>query len=207
MAGKTVDVGSSDDYKFMDYAGASANANSLVNQQLTQALAGTQNMDPNAYMNMFMNQAGGLSNLVSGANAPLAQSLNALAAQSARAGGEQALAAMPGLGRSGAASAAFGQAYATPFAQAAAQNQQNQLQGTLGLWNNALGLNAQQQGNLMNYAGNSQSNLVNLANNQSAWYQPTYQYQKGAWDYGMDALSGAGNFMSGVGSLATGFGG
>jgi len=95
--------------------------------------------DPEAYMRAFLNQSGNLSNLVSGQTSQLQQSLNNIAQRQAQLGGEAALAKMPGMRRSGAAMAAYGQAYADPFAQAQAQLQQNQLQGTMNLWNQAMG--------------------------------------------------------------------
>jgi hypothetical protein len=105
----------------------------------------TEAYDPNAYYQQFLGQAGGLADLVSGQMNPLSQSLNGIAARQAALGGEAALSAMPGARHSGAGMAAFGQAYADPFAQAQAQLQSAQLQGTLGLWGNAMGLNSSGQ--------------------------------------------------------------
>jgi len=204
MGGQTKDAGNSSDYKFMDPTGrAEGTYNQTQNgynqnaQAMGQYAGLSSGYDPNAYMNQFMGQSEGLSNLVSGANAPLQQSLNAIASRQAALGSEAALAAMPGAANSGAGMAAFGQAYADPFAQAQAQLQQNQLQGTLGLWDQAMGQNANAQqfqaqnyGNMANmYGGLAGQNLAaqtQLASDASAWYQPTYQYQPGIWDRTME---------------------
>jgi len=98
--------------------------------------------DPNAYYTQFLGQANGLSDLVSGQNSNLQGTLNNIASRQARMGGEAALASMPGMRKSGAAMASFGDAYANPFATAQAQLQQNQLQGTMDLWQRALTENA-----------------------------------------------------------------
>jgi hypothetical protein len=116
--------------------------------------------DPNAYMNQFMGQQAGLSNIVSGQLAPLQQALNSQAARSAAMGSEAAMAALgPGTRNSGAAMAAYGDAYANPFAQAALQTQQAQLyQQNMGL-------------------------QTGMSQDQGMVYQPTYQYQPGFLDY------------------------
>lgn len=224
MSGSYQQVGSSDDMKFLDPTGQysslfnqagqdASNYQSLANKYAGQAGAVQgANYDPTAYMNAFLGQSSGLSNLVSGQNSQLQQSLNALAAQQASQGSEAALAGMGSyMKNSGAAAAAYGQAYATPFAQAQAQLQQNQLQGTLNLWNQAMSQDAsgyQTQAQLSQQNADSQrslySNLASLygqlgsnssniqsdlTKNASAWYTPQYQYQKGALDYIMNILN------------------
>ncbi len=223
MGGKTEDVGKTGDYKFMDptgrFAGTYDAASNQHNQNMglmgqygQQAMAAGQGYDPNAYMNQFMNQSGDLSNLVNSQNGQLQGALNAIAGRQAQLGGEAALAAMPGGANSGAGMAAFGQAYADPFAQAQAQLQQNQLQGTLGLWNQAMGANSQNQlantqfqidpalqmaGQYGQQAANNFGVMGQLGSESGAWYQPTYQYQKGAWDYTKDAV-GMGTDIAGA---------
>jgi len=202
MAGKNEQVGSASDMQWLDptgqFAGQQANLGNQNNQIMAgmgQYGAGGNAFDPNAYMNQFLGQSAGLSNLVSGQNAPLQQSLNALAAQQASAGGEAALAAMPGAANSGAGMAAFGQAYATPFAQAQAQLQQNQLQGTLGLWNQAMGGNLQSRQGLQNLFGNTQGLQTNMAGQQGMVYQPTYEYKPGLFDYVTQGLGTVASFL------------
>jgi hypothetical protein len=160
----------------------------------------TEAYDPNAYYNQFLGQSGQLADLVSGQMSPLTQSLNAVAARQAALGGEAALFAMPGARNSGAGMAAFGQAYADPYAQALAQLQSAQLQGTLGLWGNALGLNssgqqfktaqanqaaqaqyaqqmqaAQQMAAMYgNLYGQFSGQQAGMASDQMAMWQPTY---------------------------------
>jgi hypothetical protein len=94
--------------------------------------------DPRASMNQFMGNANQLSDLVSGQQSALNSSLNQLAAYNARQSGEAALAAMPGLRNSGAAAAAFGEAYGNEYTKALAQQQQNQLNLTGNLWNQSM---------------------------------------------------------------------
>lgn len=159
MDGTYKDIGNPNDMHFLDPSGQynatmqnygniansllgridnmSQNPFSYTSQYNPQAYQSTY--DPEAYMRAFLGRADALSNLVSGQNSQLQQSLNAIAQQQAAQGGEAALANMPGLRNSGAAMAAYGNAYANPFAAAQAQLQQNQLQGTLGLWNQAMG--------------------------------------------------------------------
>lgn len=179
MGGQTKDVGKPSDYQFLDPTGQFMGATNRF---------GAQSADPNSYYNQFMGQQGGLANIAQGASAQLGQSLNANAAQAARLGGEAALAAMPGQRFSGAAQAAFGQAYAQPFAEAAAQRNAAQLGLTGQLWNQAMGQNAALQSGAQQLYGNltSQTGMV---------YQPTYQYQPGVWDRLMQAGQLASSFM------------
>jgi len=203
MGGKYEQVGQASDMQRVgDVAGYQSMQGRLDN--MGRSLQGS--LDPNAYMNQFMGQAGGLANLVSGQNSQLQQGLNAIAQRQAALGGEAALAAMPGMRNSGAGMAAFGQAYADPFAQAQAQLQQNQLQGTLGMWNQAMGQNAQMQGNLQNLYGQNMGLQAGLAQDAVAWYQPQYEYRKGTWDKVLEGATALGGLGSGVGGMMTGIG-
>lgn len=203
-ADRTSVVSDKSDYEYMDPMGQSAIANAQANGAWDKYSNLVDTYDPNSYLNAFLAQSGGLANMVSGLNAPLAQSLDAIAARDARLGGEAALAAMPGMRGSGAAMAAFGDAYANPFAKAQAQLQQNQLEGTLALWDSVI------NGNLTSYGDQLRANTelakgaldtsASLANNQGAWYQPTYVTDPTF----MESLMGSGTAMAGGGALATG---
>jgi hypothetical protein len=219
MGGKTSEVSDPSDYQFLDPTGQYGAATDFMQnqynqnaQQMGQYGAQAAQYDSNAYMNQFMGQAAGLSNLVSGENSQLQQSLNAIAGRQANLGSEAALAAMPGAANSGAGMAAYGQAYADPFAQAQAQLQQNQLQGTLGLWGNAMNNNAQgQQFQAQNYSGlagmygdqanNALSNYGQMAQGYGTWYQPTYTQGPGFWD----TLGNVGQAAGGLAGLAAAF--
>lgn len=179
LNGRTRDVGNPSDYQFMDPTGQFMGATNRF---------GAQSADPNAYMNQFLGQQGGLANIAQGASQQLGQSLNANAAEAARLGGEAALAAMPGQRFSGAAQAAFGQAYAQPFAEAAAQRNAAQLGLTGQLWNQAMGQNA-------NLQSGAQQLYGSLAGQTGMVYQPTYQYQPGVWDRLMQAGQLASSFF------------
>lgn len=187
MGGKTTDVGNPSDYQFLDPTGQfMGGLNAFQNRY------GQLSDNPNAYMDQFMGQQGGLANIAQGASQQLGQSLNANAAESARLGGEAALAAMPGQRFSGAAQAAFGQAYAQPFAEAAAQRNAAQLGLTGQLWNQAMGQNA---ANYQQQLGISGQNYGSLAGQTGMVYQPTYQYQPGVWDRLIQASQLASSFM------------
>lgn len=100
---------------------------------------------PDTYFNEFYNtQADKLRGLAMGATSPLEQGMNARAGRLAKTGSEAALAALGGR-NSGAGMAAFGEAYANPFSDAALQLNQQQLGLTGNLWNQAMGLGAQGQ--------------------------------------------------------------
>lgn len=220
-------VGSPSDVSFSDPTGQYAAAldkmtneyNTMLSGMSGQLASGQNYMnqaasyDPNAYMNQFLGQAEGLANLAQGATSPLTQSLNAVAARQAALGSEAALAAMPGAANSGAGMAAFADAYASPFADAAAQIQQSQLGLTGNLWNQALANNAsaQQYGssvyqNLANLASNNASlygnlagsnlgNYASLAGGMGDVYVPQYEYRQGTedrlWDFGGQAVGTA----------------
>lgn len=107
---------------------------------------GMMNTNPQSYMNQFQSGAGGLANMVSGAQSPLQQQLNFLAADQARRGSEAAAQSFGDSGAmgSGAAARAMGAAFANPFAQAQAQLGGQQIDLTGNLWNNAMNQYAQQ---------------------------------------------------------------
>lgn len=202
------------DYGFTDYNGNmqgaydrfmnEANFNQAQMGQYAGQVGNVQsNYDPNAYMNQFLNSTGGLANAVSGQNSQLQQSLNAIASRQAAEGVNAQAQNFAGMGalNSGAAMAAMGDAMAQPFAQVQSQLQQNQLQGTLGLYNNAMGNYAQGnqfgaqnqlQAGMANqnanlglagmYAGNYQNNmgqLGGLAGQFGGSVAPQYEYQQG----------------------------
>ncbi len=193
------------DYGFYDYGGNMQNAyNQLGNeynfnkQQMGQYAGQVGDIqssyDPNSYMNAFLGSVGGLSNAVSGQNSQLQQSLNALASKQAAEGVNAQAQNFANMGalNSGAAMASMGEAMANPYAQVQAQLQQNQLQGTLGLMNNAMGnyasgYQAQGQQNLAAQQANQNANL-NLAN--------MYGQQYG------NALNQYGNMGSQFGTIA-----
>lgn len=194
-------VGSPSDVSFVDPTGQYAAGMDRFSNEANFMRGGLQQYasDPNAYMNQFLGQQAGLANIAQGATAPLGQSLSAIAERNARLGGEAALAAMPGARHSGAAMAAFGDAYASPFAQAAAQTQQAQLGLTGNLWNQAMGSNAGLQQGMANlYGGLYGQNLGQygqMAQGMGSMYTPQYEYRKGfgdrMWDLGGIATGAA----------------
>lgn len=161
--GKTKNVNKASDYDFYDAGGRFgqtydqfSNEANFMKQGMGQFAnqvgnVGAQNVqgnyDPNAFMNQFNANQGGLVNAVQGANSPLQQSLNAIAQRQAAEGVNAQAQNFGNMGalNSGAAMAAMGEAASSPFAQAQAQLQQNQLQGSLGLMNNAMGQYGQAQ--------------------------------------------------------------
>lgn len=94
--------------------------------------------DPEAATRRFLASAPGISNLVSGATSSLETSLRDIARREATLGGEAALAGMPGLRNSGAAMAAYGSAYADPFARVVSDIQGRQLGLTGSLWGQSM---------------------------------------------------------------------
>ena len=181
-------VGNPADMSWVDPTGQYANQQQNLQNFLTQQNANLGNAaNPQGAYNAFMGQQAGLANIAQGATAPLTQQLNAVAQREAALGGEAALASMPGASQSGAGMAAFGQAYADPFARAAAQTQQAQLGLTGNLWNQALGGNYAQQQNLAsiygNLAGSALGQQTQMAGQQGAMFMPQYQQEKNFWDY------------------------
>ena len=209
MGGKYENVANAKDVQFADPTGAwdqqYGNLNNAIAAQ--QGTAGGA-YDPQAYMDQFMGQQAGLANIAQGATSQLGQQLNAIAARNAALGSEAALAAMPGAANSGAGMAAFGQAYADPFAQAAAQTQAAQLNLTGNLWNQAMGANAQNQ----MYANQAYQNLLGMGQqagmHTSGIVAPQYEYQKGVMDYVMDVgnlgANIAGAFYNPLGAVGKG---
>lgn len=210
MGGKYENVANAKDVQFADPTGAwdqqYGNLNNAIAAQ--QGTAGGA-YDPQAYMDQFMGQQAGLANIAQGATSQLGQQLNAIAARNAALGSEAALAAMPGAANSGAGMAAFGQAYADPFAQAAAQTQAAQLNLTGNLWNQAMGANAQNQ----MYANQAYQNLLGMGQqagmHTSGIVAPQYEYQKGFGDYMMDignmGVNLAGAVFNPLGAVTRGF--
>ena len=212
-------VGNPNDTNFVDptgnYAAQQGNLNNALaqyGQGFGQAANYQQQYDPNAAYNQFMGQSGGLANMAQGATAPLTQSLNAVANRQAALGGEAALAAMPGGSQSGAGMAAFGQAYADPFAQAQAQIQSKQLDLTGSLWGQAFGgaQSAEQQQQALasqnNQANlNAYGNLLNslygqqtsMAQGQGSMWSPQYVQNKNFWDYAVPAATTTVGYLTG----------
>lgn len=213
------------DYSMYDYNGNMQNAyntmgnaynsyNSQLGNYASNVGSVQSSYNPTSYMNSFLNSTSGLSNAVSGENSALQQSLNALAKKQATADVNTQAQNFAGMGalNSGAAAAAMGEASSNPYAQAQATLQQNQLQGTLGLYNNAMnnyaqGYQTQGAQNLQAQQANQNANLNtmnmygNLANSALQNYgalgsgfgtivAPTYASQ-GGW--GANLLSAAGS--------------
>lgn len=182
-------VASASDYQFADPTNQFVGA---LDQFGNMAAYGQQGMeaslDPNAAYNAFLGQSGGLANVAAGPNAQLTQQLNAIAARQANAGMQNAMTQFQGMGagRSGAANRAMGLAAAQPFADVAAQQQQNQLNLTGNLWNTAFG-GAQ---NLQNTAANLYGGLYgagmqgigNLSSQMGGMVAPQYQYEPTRWE-------------------------
>lgn len=116
--------------------------------------------DQQQYMRNFLSNEANLAQIAQGRTSALGQNLEAIASRNARLGGEAALAAMPGARNSGAGMAAFADAYASPFAQAAAQTQQAQL----GLYGDLAGQSMGQYGQNAQF----QSSLAQEANRLNA---------------------------------------
>jgi hypothetical protein len=166
-------MGKASDTQFVDPTG------NYAKQQ-----ANLQNLTAQSAYDQFIAQSGGLANMAQGATAPLTQSLNAIAAREAALGGEAALGAMPGAAQSGAGMAAYGQAYGDPFAKAQAAIQQQQLGLTGQLWNSAMNNDYSTYNNLM-------GQQTALAQGQGAMWSPTYEKNKGFWDYAAPVLGAA----------------
>lgn len=202
-SGTHENVAKASDYQVVDPTGAGAAAR-LANQNLAQyGMEGLNSvMDPNAAMNAFLGQAPGLANLAMGPTSQLTEQLNAIAANQAREGIQTMGTEFAGMGayNSGASAAAMAEAAMNPFAQVAAQQQQNQLNLTGNLWDRALGGAYGYQnmaGNLFGgLAGQGIQGQTNLAMNMSGMMAPQYQYKPGMMDYGMQlggmALGGLG---------------
>lgn len=185
------EVGSASDVSYVDPTGAASAMSDQLNQYLSQFSGGMSNASD---INTFLSQADQLSSLVNGSTSQLQQSLNKVAANEAALGGEAALAAMPGAANSGAGMAAFGSAYASPFAQAEAQIAENQLDLTGNLWGQQMSSNASLANSYASLLSGALSDQTSIANNASGLYTPTYEKDANIWDFLSQTLS------SGIGS-------
>lgn len=147
--------------------------------------------DPNAAFNQFMGQAPGFAEMAQGPGAQLTQQLNALAAQQAQEGINNAATQFAGQGalHSGAGARAMGQAAATPFAQVAADLGGRQADLTGQLWGQGLqGAQAWQQLQpqiLSSLLGQGMGLQTGMASELGGMMAPQYQYQPGFWDRAM----------------------
>lgn len=212
-------VGSASDTQWVDttgnYAAQQGNLNNYISQYssgFNNAANYQQQYDPNAAYNQFMGQSEGLANMAQGATAPLTQSLNAVASRESALGSEAALAAMPGSASSGAGMAAFGQAYADPFAKAQSQIQSKQLDLTGSLWGQAFsGAQSAEQQQQSLASQNNQANLnaygsllnslygqqTSMAQGQGEIWSPQYSQNKNFWDYAVPAATTTAGYLTG----------
>jgi hypothetical protein len=181
-------LGSASDVKFTDPTGDFA-------KQLSSLQGASSG---NSWMNDFIKSAPALESLA-GPDSNYANQLKGLAAETAKQGGEAALAAQGGP-NSGAAQAAFGEAYAQPFAQASADLTKQALGNVQSLYGSAL------QGYNTSY-NDAMNNASGMASKTGEMWSPTYamdpnlaaKMQKNA-----SAGSNASTLLSGAGSFATG---
>jgi hypothetical protein len=124
----------------------------------------------NSWMKDFMSSAPGLES-IAGPDSNYANQLKSLAADNAKTGGEAALAAMGGP-NSGAGMAAFGDAYAKPFAEASAKLTEQSLNNVQNLYGNAM------QGYNQSYNG-AQNAAATLASKTGDLWSPTYAMDPG----------------------------
>jgi hypothetical protein len=148
-------LGSVSDVKFADPTGQFAN-------QL-KSLQGASS--GNSWMSDFLASTPGLESLA-GPDSNFANQLKGLAADNAKTGGEAALAAMGGP-NSGAGMAAFGDAYAKPFAEASAKLTEQALGNVQSLYGGAL------QGYNSTY-NNAMNNASGMASKMGDMWTPTY---------------------------------
>ena len=221
-------VGSPSDSAFVDPSGAFGQAfGNMGNFQnfLQSQMGGPQmgsDYDPNAYMNQFMNQAGGLANLAQGATGPLEQQLAALGERQAARGADAAAQQFSGLGgaRSGAAMGAVGEAMANPFAQAQAQLGQQQIGLTGDLWGRAMGhdasgqqfgsqmgfnydqLNSQQQNMLNQMMGQNLGQMGQMGQHASGMWNPTYQQNPSGFQHLMQGVGTAASVKAAFGCIS-----
>jgi len=197
--GEYENLASADDYQIAD---PGQHLQGAMDQYQNMAAFGQGGMvgalDQNNAYNAFMGQSGGLANLAAGPNAQLTEQLNAIATRQADEGIQNAATQFNamGAGRSGAANRAMGMAAAQPFADVAAQQQQNQLNLTGNLWNSAFGgaqdlnrLAAQLYGTAY---GQGMQGYGGIAGQLGGLVAPQYQYQPSAWER---VASGAGDFL------------
>jgi len=192
MGGSYEEIGSSD---------ASVNVNPLTggvaNTLNTQLTAGTQGAEQ--LIQQLLSGSGGFDFLnilgderLSGAIGQFAGERNTLAEQAA---GNAQRQISGQFGGSGLYSGAFGEAVGKGVGEAY-QGAATDIAGQqLNLFNNALGiagnLQGQNTGQALSYygqqAGGALAGLTGLG--APSFYTPTYGYEKGIWDYGMDAAS------------------
>lgn len=158
-------------YSFFDPLGASAGLNTRTNALLDQGPMGT-----------FNTNAGNVAGILSGMSGPLEGTLTGIAQRQAGSALDfagQNFANMGALG-SGAASKAFGEAIASPFAQAQAQLQSSQLGATGNALSSLLGVSGNAYGQGLQTAGG-------LAQNTSGQVAPSYLTNP-AWAVQMQQL-------------------
>jgi hypothetical protein len=205
--GKTENVARKEDYAFVDPTGQFQGQMDQLGRISDSAYGSMiDSLDPTSAFNAFLAQSGGLHNLVQGASSPFQQSLNALASRQADAGMQAAATKFNnmGAGRSGAANRALGEAAFTPFARANAQI----AQGQMGMLGNLYGANLGRLANLQTTGAGLYGNRANtalglqtrMAQEMGGMMAPQYEYQKGGWDYAMDA----GNMLANLGTAAIG---
>lgn len=168
--------------------------------------------DPNQFMDQWLAAQSGIADVAMGASQPFGAALNQVAQRQAALGGEAALAAMPGGRNSGAGMAAFGTAYADPFAQA-----QVQQQGMMGnIYGNLSGQAMGQYGSNAQFGAGlqQQANQFNAQNQQdmfktNAGFTQQAKLQNQMMENAMrDRQMAAGNMTSahtlGLGNLSAG---
>jgi hypothetical protein len=159
-------------FKTMIDAG-SQQAAQMQAAQMQAAQMRAAGIDPEAFMQSWKGAQGDLFNTAFSATSPYAQAMTQVAQRQAALGSEAALAAMPGARNSGAGMAAFGQAYADPFAQA--QVAQQQL--ATGLYGDLSGRAMDQYGR--NFIQNA--DWTQQANMQNAGWQNQANAQNAGW--------------------------
>jgi hypothetical protein len=197
-----VNKDAADKYEFADPTGQFQGALDQFGNMAQYGQRGMEaSLDPDAAFKQFLEQSGALTNLAMGPNAQLTQHLNAITSKQADAGMQNAMTQFQGMGagRSGAANRAMGEAAANPFADVAAQQQQNQLNLTGNLWGQAFGGAQGLQNTAANLYGGiydqGMSGMGNMAAQMGGLVAPQYEYQPSNWE----------RFTSGLGQ-ATGFG-
>ena len=207
--GKYENIANADDYSFADPTGRFMGQLDNFNEMASFGREGMQRFtdDPNMAFNAFMGQAGGLSDLAMGETSKLTGQLNQIASQQASEGIQHMGTQFAGQGarHSGAAARAMGEAASNPFAQVAAQQQQNQLNLTGGLWNQAFGgqqqlqqLGAQLYGGVY---GQGMQGAGQMASQTAGLVAPQYEYQKGFGDRLGDVAGFGLNLATAGGSL------
>ena len=205
--------GAADAYEFADPTGQFQGALDQFGNMAQYGQGGMEaSLDPNAAFNQFLGQSGALTNLAMGPNAQLTQQLNNIASQQANAGMQNAMTQFQGAGagRSGAANRAMGMAAAQPFADVAAQQQQNQLNLTGNLWGQAFGGAQGLQNTAANLYGGiygqGMSGMGNMAAQMGGLVAPQYEYQQSPWERFTGGLGQAAGFGLNAATAAGGLG-